>query len=190
MVYLGIHPCRLHWRWSLPVPAPSFLPVPCPVFQYGAPPFKLASPRMRWKNSRARLPRSQLRNVCYNYTKPTSASSLNVHWVLTQCSLNAHSMLTECSLTAPWMFTDCSLTVHWLFTDCSLTVHLKQGVWVADEYYGKGIRHNSAREMTHECMFTERSLNVPFPKCSLNVHWMFTECSLNVHWTFTECSVP
>ena len=41
-----------------------------------------------------------------------------------------------------------------MFTECSLNVHLKQGVWVADEYYGMGIRHNSASRMTHECMFT------------------------------------
>ena len=80
MVYLCIHP-DYHRRWFLLVPGPSFLvstsnPKPGPLFQYGAPPFKLAPPPNTRKNSRACLPRLQLRNVGYNKTTLRSGCTL------------------------------------------------------------------------------------------------------------------
>ena len=51
-------------------------PKPGPLFQYGAPPFKLALPRITRKKSRACLPRLQLRNVCYNKTTLRSGCTL------------------------------------------------------------------------------------------------------------------
>jgi len=51
-------------------------PKPGPLFQYGAPPFKLAPPPNTRKNSRACLPRLQLRNVGYNKTTLRSGCTL------------------------------------------------------------------------------------------------------------------